>query len=833
MTSWTQRSFAGGEISPALYARADQTKHATGARTMRNFFATRYGGASNRAGFKFIREVKDSTKRVRLVKFVFNADQTYVLEFGDLYIRFYKAGAYLGYEIASPYIEADLQDLQYTQSADVIVITHRSYAPRELKRLADTNWTLTEALFAPEAARPTALTATPAGTNFYRVTYYDAETGEESLYALGAAVSISAITQANPAVVTTGAAHGYANGDEIRIAGCTGMTEVNERVFVIAGVTATTFQLQGENSTTYGAYTGSGSAYATVAKTTNTGTVSWTQPAGVTNGTYYVYKRINGVFGYIGQSYAAGSGGGSFTDATIAPQTDITPPVERKVFQGAGNWPALTTYAQQRLVFASTTNAPETVWMSQIGNYRNFSTHVPIQDDDAVTFTLAGRQVQEVRAVLEVGNMVLLTAGGEWDLAGDSDGVVRPTAINLRQRGYFGSSAIAPIVIRDSALYVQARGSQVADLQYEFATNGYKGRDLTVYAQHLVDGYQITDWDFAQIPHSVVWAVRDDGTLLGLTYVREHDVWGWHRHDTDGTFENVVVVPEGSEDVLYAVIRRTINGVQRRYIERMNTRQIDDVGRSVFVDSAWVVAGLTNEDFTGTVTVTGGTTWASDENLTLTVSNLLMLLTMSAGDQFWLYDSSGAVIKFTIISVDTATTATVQASRTVPAELRGVAQSVWKRAKLTYTGISHLEGKTLSVLADGFVHPPVTVSGGSITMQYPVVYLVAGLPYTSDLETLDLESVQGETLIDKKKRINKVTAVVQESRAVLAGPDADHLREVKLRAGEAYADPITPVTGPTEVLINGSWDDNGRVLIRNTDPLPVTVLAVIRSGMVM
>ena len=123
-------------------------------------------------------------------------------------------------------------------------------------------------------------------------------------------------------------------------------------------------------------------------------------------------------------------------------------------------------------------------------------------------------------------------------------------------------------------LFVQARGSIVRDFAFDFLVNGYRGSDLTIFSSHLVEGYTIADWAYAQTPNSIVWMARSDGTLLGLTYIKEQQILGWHRHDFAGAVENVCVVPEGNEDVLYLVINRTIDGDTVRYIERMNTRTI-------------------------------------------------------------------------------------------------------------------------------------------------------------------------------------------------------------------------------------------------------------------
>src|SRR3972149_6290866 len=187
MSSTRQISFSRGELSPALQARVDLAQHPTGLKPCRNFTIQRHGGATNRPGTQFIAEVKDSTKKVRLIPFIFNASQTYVLEFGNLYMRVYRDGVQLlsggnPYEIVTPYVEADLAELQYVQSADTITIVHPNYAPRELARTGHTTWTLTTITFGASIASPTGLASDAAGTTYYyKVTAVDATTNEESL----------------------------------------------------------------------------------------------------------------------------------------------------------------------------------------------------------------------------------------------------------------------------------------------------------------------------------------------------------------------------------------------------------------------------------------------------------------------------------------------------------------------------------------------------------------------------------------------------------------------------------------------------------------------------
>jgi hypothetical protein len=936
MSTISQRSFAGGEIAPALYARVDLTKYATGLKTLRNFHVMRHGGAQNRAGTGYVDEVKDSTKAVRLFPFIFNSEQTYVLEFGDLYMRVIKNGAhiveasqalsaitnanpcvvtYVGadnyangdevyvsgivgaigsylngrnfkvagvnvgantfelnymdgsavnstgfgaytsggtveevYTIATPYLEVDLSELQIVQSADVMTIVHPNYAPRELARLADANWTLTAITFLPDIDQPDGgfMTSVAAGaeTYRYRVTAIKDETYEESLPGLEATKVITGATQANPVVVTS-VAHGYANGDEVYITGVGGMTEINDIKYFIANVAANTFELAGIDGTGYTAYTAGGTVARTFIKaisaavptTANPHIVNWVAVSGALE--YNIYKEKNGVYGYLGTARTT-----DFDDVGLDPDVTDTPPNDRIIFDAIGDYPSCVTYYQQRLGFAASNNEVEKVWFSRSGQFKNFTTSSPIQDDDAVTFEMAGRQVNKVRHMIDIGQLIVFTTGGEWSVGGDPSGVIGPGEINPKQYSYNGASTIPPIVIGSNALYVQGRGSIVRDISFDYQVDGYRGNDLTIFSAHLFDDYQIVDWAYQQTPHSILWAVRDDGVLIGLTYVREQDMVAWHRHDTDGLIENVCVVPEGSEDVLYVVVKRTIDGTDKRYIERLNSRNLNLIEDAKFVDSSLSYDGRN----TGATTMTlSGSGWTYTDTLTLTASASFFSAS-DIGNQIHLVGADGTIIRCSITAYTSATVVSIMPHATVPVAMQAVAILTWSRAVDFVSGLWHIEGKDVSIFADGFVvanpnndaYDVVTVTNGAISLDKPYAVINVGLPYTSDIETLNVDTASGETIVDKKQLVSKVTLFVEDSRGVWVGgkPPTDEavdflegLTEVKVRNDEGYDEPVALRTGTIDVNIKSEWNSNGRIFIRQTDPLPLAVLAVAPAGL--
>jgi len=817
MTTVRQLSFSGGELTPSLYARTDISKYITSLRTCRNMLVMRHGGVTNRGGTGYVTEVETSAETVRLIPFIFNADQTYVLEFGNQYMRVIKDGALvtvsgvsawsaavtyvigdvaleggvnyyciLGhinqqppnstywyampandiFQIPTTYLEADLSTLKYKQSADVVTIDHEDYDPRELARTGDTAWTLSVAAFVPGTSTPqNVAVAGTAGSNtyVYHVTALDPETFEESL-------------------------------------------------------------------------AGTKSQGSLTAPSSNDHTITWDAVSGVNE--YNVYLELNGVAGFLGVA-----GTTSYVNSSATPDTTDTPPTARNPFSGSDDEPATGTYSQQRNVHGGSLNNPETVYMSRTSNFNNFTTSSPVQDDDAVTFTLAGTQVNRIKDFITLGKLFVMTSGGEWIIKGDDAGIIRPGEINAEQVSYYGSGDLSPILVGSTALFLQARENIVRDFVND-SINGISSDDLTIFAAHLFDGYTIVDWTYQQVPHSIIWAVRSDGKLLGFTYLRKQQVFAWHIHDTDGLFENVVSIPEDDEDSVYVVVKRTIDGSTVRYIERFTTRRFDDIEDVVLMDSSLSTDGT----HTGSITMTlsGGVNWVYTETLTLTASSGFFVAG-DVGNEIHLTGSGGTIIRASITAYTSTTIVSVRPNKTVPTSMQGVAITSWGKAVDEISGLDHLEGENVSVFADGFVesspnnasYGTLTVSSGSITLSQPYVVIHVGLPYMSDVETLDIDTVNGETLSDKKKLINKLNIYVEDTRGVFAGgePPSDdtsdpleELYEFKVRSAEGYDDPVDLKTEVIDINLDAGWSSNGRVFIRQVDPVPMTLLSIMPAG---
>lgn len=712
------RSFGGGEVTPEFFGQIADAKYQTGLATCRNMIVLPHGPVANRPGTKFVRAVKDSTKATKLINFVYSVTQTFAIEMGEGYFRFHTEGATLlapvaaawnsgtaytvgdlasrlgvtyycisahtnqqppnatywyalptsgEYEIPNPYAEADLFDIHYVQSADVLTLVHPGYAPRELRRLGATEWELTTISFASDLAAPSGVSATPSAvdvttTYSYKVT----------------------------AVGDTGLEEGLASS----AASCT------------------------NNLLTSGRYN----------------TITWSSVTGAAR--YNVYKQDNGLYGYIGQTDAL-----TFRDENITADLSKTPPIQNTPFSGSGNYPAATTYFEQRRDFAGTTNKPQNTWMTRSGTESNLAYSIPTRDDDAISFRIAARENNTIRHLVPLSSLIVLTAAAEWEVTSINSDALTPTTVSVKPQSYIGSSNVQPVIVNNNLIFAAARGGHLRELAYSWQANGYATGDLSLRAPHLFDGYDIEDMAYAKSPQPIVWSVSSSGDLIGLTYVPEQQIGALHHHDTiDGVFESVTVVPEGSEDAVYVIVRREIDGATVRYVERLASRMFTNAEDAFFVD-----CGLT-------------------------------------------YDGAPAT---------------------------------------TITGLDHLEGATVSILADGAVVPQQTVTGGSVTLPEQASVVHVGLPITADIETLPvtLEKVaafgQGRV-----KNVNKIWLRVYRSSGIFAGPTFDELVEAKQRTTEPYGSPPDLKSEEIEIVLSPAWADSGQVCIRQSDPLPLTITSM-------
>lgn len=721
-TRTLQLSFSGGEMSPMMFGKIDDQKTRSGLATCRNFIPKAQGPVENRAGLGYVREVKDSTKKTRMIPFTYSTTQTMALELGAGYFRFHTFGATLlytmpatwvtghsyavgdlaayggvnyycpiahtsgtfsmdlangkwyllpstmEYEIPNTFAEADLFDIHYVQSADVLTLTHPNYPPQELRRLGATQWTLTVISFSPLVSAPTGVAATPSGGQSATYPYKYVVT------AIAAADNLSESAASSPVSLT---------GNLLQ-------------------------------SNTYT-------------------TISWNAVTGAA--LYNVYKLNGGVYGYIGQTSTL-----SIIDDNITADLSKTPPTYDAVFGGAGDYPGAVSYYEQRRAFAGTINKPQNFWMTRAGTESTMSYSLPIRDDDRIAVHVAAREANTIRHIVPLSQLILLTSAAEWRVTSINTDAMTPSSIDIKPQSYIGASNVQPIIVNMNMVYVAARGGHIRECTYNWQSNGFITGDLSLRTAHLFDTYDIQDMAFSKAPQPIVWLISTSGLLLGLTYIPEQQIGAWHKHDTiNGTFESCCVVAEGSEDFLYVVVRRFINGTYKRYIERLSSRMFSDQKNAFFVD-----CGLT-------------------------------------------YNGSPTS---------------------------------------TVSGLNHLEGQTVSILADGAVHPQRTVTSGSISLDNPASIIQVGLPITADLYTLPVALQIDGFGQGRTKNVSHAWVRVFQSSGLFIGPDADHLTAPKSRTTEMYG--VAPALKSEEipVMTTPSWADGGQVFIRQVDPLPLTVVSL-------
>lgn len=732
-----QFAFAAGEISPSLYGRADIAKFQTAAKLIENFTIRPQGGLQNRAGTEYIADAYYADKVSRLIPFSFNIEQTYSIEAGEYVMRFFANGGlversaqtvtavtmanpavitiaghglnpgdlvrlagdvgdiaagdyrvhttpsadtltlrvlssnlttvasgattptggtlkWLG--VATDYAEPDLFELKFTQSNDVMILTHPGYEPKELSRITvggsvqfkieTPTYTLEDGLsFTSENNRPAAVTYHEqrlnfGGTNANPQTTFMSNVGEYDRWKPGVVLNttyvLNGVTLANPIVIeVTNYATVFDEGQVIGFTSVGGTVELNDGRYVVgpqSGGSPDLFELHDEDN-----------------------------------------NPIDGTSGYT-------------------------------AFTAGGEVGAVVFNAQS--------------------------------DSDNIEYTIAANQVNVIRHLVSFDDLVILTSGAEW-IASGGTAPISPTNVRVRRQSSYGVAHPTPIVTGSSLLYVQNGGTRVRDFAYEFESDSYVGNDLTILAYHLFDGDEIKDWAHATLPHSIIWCVMASGDVRAMTFIKEQNIWGWTRQTTSGLFEAVCAIRESSsEDAVYLIVKRTINGATKRFIERLHTRVDDEVADCFFVD-----CGLS-------------------------------------------YDGSPAT---------------------------------------TISGLDHLDGEEVVILADGNVIEGKTVSSGEVVLDNAASVVHVGLAYTCDVETLPIDQIGDNHVGASRKMVKRANVRVEKSRGLFVGPDAARLFEVKQRKDEDYGDPTELYTGIWSINIHNAWNDEGTVLFRQSYPLPLTI----------
>ena len=834
-------NFTGGELSPRLDGRNDLTKYSSGCKTLENLIVYPHGAAARRPGTSFVAEVANSANKTRLIPFEFSTTQTYMLEFSNLKIRVYKDnGSVLegdktisgitkanpavvtatshGYsngdevvitavagmtevngkrflvadkttntfelqdkdgtdinssgfttyssggvsnkvfEITTPYTTAQLFDIKFAQSADVMYITHPSHEVAKLSRTGHTTWSLDEVSFTKGPFQDPNITTTT-------LTPSNASTGSRDI----------------TASATTGI-----NGGVGWLA-----TDVGRQIHFNGG---------------YGVITARTSATVAVA----TITTAFTNANAITD--WYL---------------------GAFSDTT--------------------GHPSCVTFFEQRLVFAGTTNQPQTVFFSKSGDYENMDANLTgtIADDDSIVYTIASNQVNAIRFMTATRTLIIGTAGGEFTVSGGgTDSAVTPTNILIKKQSNHGAANVDAIAVGNATLFLQRAKRKIRELAYNFDVDGYLAPDMTILAEHITEG-GLTQIAYQQEPNQIIYAVRGDGELVGLTYQREQQVTAWHRHIFGGIFGTATITVTD-----YANIKNGTRIVLKK----------SDGTTTTFTSATSATSGFFHNATSNNQTATNLKTLIdADSNFTATVSsNVVTIKEVVSTGLDYLTISSFDIARLTATSEgksicesvaviptdDTEYQVYVIIKRTVNGSSRRYVEYLNNvdftetdnttfnyldsalaysgTAVTTLSGLDHLEGQTVHILADGATHPTKVVSSGSVILDRSSTNVKIGLGYNSILQTMRLDAgSQNGTSQGKTKRIYEITVRLYESVGVEVGPNLSDMERIPFRTSADVMDQGIPTfTGDKAVEFRGNYDTDGFIFVRQTQPLPLTVLSL-------
>ncbi|WP_284459609.1 hypothetical protein [Cupriavidus campinensis] len=560
-----QTNFTAGEISPKVFGRVDVSRYQNGAESLQNCIVNIHGGAERRPGTLFVAETKTSSLRSRLIPFVYSRDQAYMLEFGHMYIRFYLASAgqiLVGptpYEIASPYSENFVQELDFTQGADTMLIFHENVFIHSLRRLASDSWTLQPAPF-------TVIPFDETGHRFNTTLALSNQTVGSGRTG-STAVAVFQNTDVGRRITTAGSGLAIITA----VPASTVVTMDIIEGFGSTSIPGNTWLLE---DTPQGSLTPSAKdpVGASITMDFAPGENGW-RPEDVGK-----FVDINGglvqVTGIVTPDQANGVIKKELTATVAAPPNSWV--LNGPVWNGIDGYPRTGAFYEQRLTAAGSPRYPQNVWGSRTGLYFDFTQGT--DDDEGFNFPLPSTgEINPINRMTSSTVLIPLTNGAEFTLYGGVEKALTPTNPQIKARSAYGCSNVKPVKVGTELVFVQRAGKKVRSVSYDPDTYNYKAPDLTVLAEHLTAS-GIKEMTFQQEPRSVIWCVRNDGLLANLTLDRDEGVTAWTPQVTDGIFESIASIPNATGNEVWAIVRRTINGATKRYVERFDTDYYTDCG---------------------------------------------------------------------------------------------------------------------------------------------------------------------------------------------------------------------------------------------------------------
>ncbi len=819
-----QSNFTAGEITPKLAGHIDLNKYVNGLETLENMTTFPQGGVTRRSGTRFVCEVKDSSAVTRLIPFEFSVTQSYVLEFGASYIRFYKDNGQI--------VESDVTITGITQ-ANPAVVTASSHGYSN----GDHVW-INNVVGMTEVngrrytvANKTTNTFELSGVDSSSYTAYSSNGDGQKVYEIATPYTAAQVfdlrfTQSADVMYIVHPSH---EPEKLTRTGHTSWTLTD----VDFGTTGPYLDASTSSTT----LTPASSAVGTGVNITASATT------GINDGDGWQTTDVGRILKF-------NSGEAKITARTSTTVVVVTITKAFASTAGTTGWqlgawsdttgfPQTVSFFEQRLVFGGSTDFPQTIWASESGNYESFDVG-DASAADAFIYTIAANRVNLIRWLAPIRDLMIGTAGGEFRVDRPVGEPLKPTNVNIKQETTYGGYTAQPMQIGPSVLFVQRQQRRVRELGYSFQNDAYVAPDLTLLAEHITEG-GIIDVDWSQEPNEIYYAVRNDGTLLGMTYQREQDVIAWHRHIIGGKAANCTITltdyaniqtgtklkftkSDGTE-VTFTSTTGTA-GTDEFKTETNNNTSATNLKNAInahadftaTVASNVVTASETTPQSTGYLTVVSqDTVRLAKVNESQAKVKSVTSITEATENQVWIIVErivNGSTVQYveyldSTLNQDSALSGTVTGSST------------------KVTSLDHLEGQTVQILIDDAVYPKQIVSSGAVTVDLPSTFasktIEIGLGYVSTLKTLKVEAgnTTGSTAQGRKKRYNEV--IVRLYKTVGATVNGD---QIPFRSSaDEMGQPIPAFTGDKRVT-NLGWDRNGQITVKQTQPLPMTILAM-------
>jgi len=674
------------------------------------------------------------------------------------------------YEIVTPYLTADLFELKYEQSADVLFITHPDYETRKLSRFANAAWTLehlgisngpfrtqnedvTNTISASATTGSVTLTATGCSPFIYGTTAGHEPSGATKKSKSRTGALFKMVHPLGTLQYGTKLEDNYTNDqtEDVSWMDCGTVYKGTTWYLETQGTWTGTLNIQ--RNYTIGAahdasgwedamppYKGNDNRNAATNSTEEFNDASYRAILTASGDAaeecrVYFWTDATDHIGVVKITAVASATSATATVLTTLGSTNATHKWSEGCWSNYRGWPRTVAFFEDRLTFGGNASQPDTIWASVTADYENMLEGA--DDDDALLFTLSSRMVNVIEWLIGKDKILIGTSGAEWTLSGSSDEPLTPSNVKAEQHSTYGSADLQVTQVSESILFFQRGAEKMRELAYNWELDSYVAPDMTILSPDIT-GDGITDTAFQQTPNPIFWCIKENGDIAIFVYERKELITSWARFITDDDFESVAAINEDPEDEVWVSVKRTIGGTDKRYIEYFSTM---DWGSDP-CDAFYVDSGIT-------------------------------------------YDS-------------TATT--------------------------TITGLGHLEGETVSVLGDGAVLGDEVVSGSQITIDSSCSTVQAGLPYEVQLKTMPLSWIaSGMTIQGRIKRINEVIASYYDSGDFYIGRDVDNKELVSI-TGVDTSDQIK--TFPA------GYDRPGYVFVYQQSPEPLTLIALMVEFMV-